>query len=924
MGGLLGTWLVTLLYVASAQTAISCPEERQRIRKVTENKSTWDVGPDIGESVCAWRLEVDDPDRVIVVMPTGDPAQAPGCKNLSVEFSPNRKEHLCGVFWSSDRVLVLYLTPPDNATSFQFNITYYSKMKDDYESQTVFQAYPDPSVIWVSGSQHADSNTSYPVFDWLLKTHSACIEIKVLDHPSIRRYISVHDGSDAESPELGVCGGLDPGQISGTTNAMFVRRKSHTDLFTKTTSPQPGFWISFKSTSVCNGDVIHLRAASDIQAIHSPTISPTNQSYPTNIKCRWLIQSASTGNVISLKALKSDLESTYKCVKDSLVAFEPLTSVLIKRWCGQTEPNLVSSSSTMLVEFVSDSSDVKPGFLLQYRTRDKVTCGSTYLNAPTTGYRRVFESPGYPAYYPNNLDCEWQVQSDSAYYGVRLELTMVNLERTDQGDCVDYLHIQDGDAVRSSVCKPGHAGKMFESSQYGLVVSFHSNSNITYPGFKITYYSFPKSTKDFGCKAYLNATENPQQLFSPAYPQDYPNNLHCSWIFKAKEHDSIIVIEVVDSEMEISPTDDGDCSADYGVAYDGPDETYPVLGRWCGLAEPSFRSRSQYLNLVFVTDPVRRYRGFEINFYTMKDYKFCPYRRVMKLAATSRIKYFNSPNYPKNYPSNIDCRWLISAPNSSMVVKLVVVESDLETSQVCSFDAVYVYDGKQATAVKQLGYFCGASTPVFRSTQQHMYLEFKSDSSTSERGFKIMYQAIRISDSKNSSVVGIIIGCVLGGLALVAAIATTTVFIVRRRKQRGREPQTDSRARRASGIVVNVNRTDNTVFFMSPVFFTHGDSTDHLELPAPPPYPGLPNDSFISDCQHLYDVNDLPPPYSEIDTSLTSASNVLPPTVPNAGDTSAARGEPGAETSPPRPVIYRDRRRPGFGKPNRNSIETCV
>ena len=101
--------------------------------------------------------------------------------------------------------------------------------------------------------------------------------------------------------------------------------------------------------------------------------------------------------------------------------------------------------------------------------------------------------------------------------------------------------------------------------------------------------------------------------------------------------------------------------------------------------------------------------------------------------------------------------------------------------------------------------------------------------------------------------VGIVIGGVLGGLAVIAAVATTTVFIVRRRQHvrdpgaSPRAPGAGLRSRSGSNIVVNVSRTDNTVFFMSPVIFAHAQSTDHLEMAAPPPpYPGLPNDSFVS------------------------------------------------------------------------------
>ena len=37
-------------------------------------------------SVCSWRLDTGQPDRVVVVRPTGDPGQTPGCERLEVEY----------------------------------------------------------------------------------------------------------------------------------------------------------------------------------------------------------------------------------------------------------------------------------------------------------------------------------------------------------------------------------------------------------------------------------------------------------------------------------------------------------------------------------------------------------------------------------------------------------------------------------------------------------------------------------------------------------------------------------------------------------------------------------------------------------------------------------------------------------------------
>ena len=51
--------------------------------------------------------------------------------------APGRRERLCGLLWSSDRVVVIYYIPPDSATSIHFNITYYSKRRGMLQLQQI-------------------------------------------------------------------------------------------------------------------------------------------------------------------------------------------------------------------------------------------------------------------------------------------------------------------------------------------------------------------------------------------------------------------------------------------------------------------------------------------------------------------------------------------------------------------------------------------------------------------------------------------------------------------------------------------------------------------------------------------------------------------------------------------------------------------
>ena len=102
---------------------------------------------------------------------------------------------------------------------------------------------------------------------------------------------------------------------------------------------------------------------------------------------------------------------------------------------------------------------------------------------------------------------------------------------------------------------------------------------------------------------------------------------------------------------------------------------------------------------------------------------------------------FTSPNYPFNYPNSKTCRWIISVPEGYRV-KLSFQVFLLETCIVpslCTCDHVEVRDGKDGDSPK-LGKYCGNKTPdPIYSTGRFMWIEFKSDSRTTDTGFRATY-----------------------------------------------------------------------------------------------------------------------------------------------------------------------------------------
>ena len=102
-----------------------------------------------------------------------------------------------------------------------------------------------------------------------------------------------------------------------------------------------------------------------------------------------------------------------------------------------------------------------------------------------------------------------------------------------------------------------------------------------------------------------------------------------------------------------------------------------------------------------------------------------------------------SPNYPNGYGDNQKCSWSVRA-EEGQIIEVTIGEFEMEYSSQCSYDWVQAYDGKNSSARKLLGgKLCGSSTYTtptkFQTTGTDLYLEFSSDVSYTDKGFKMYY-----------------------------------------------------------------------------------------------------------------------------------------------------------------------------------------
>lgn len=96
-----------------------------------------------------------------------------------------------------------------------------------------------------------------------------------------------------------------------------------------------------------------------------------------------------------------------------------------------------------------------------------------------------------------------------------------------------------------------------------------------------------------------------------------------------------------------------------------------------------------------------------------------------------------------NYPHNAGCVWLIST-NISKVLNVTFTKFNLEQSNECRFDWLQIHDGRSSVS-QSIGRFCGDQLPkggTIISTQNVLYLWFRSDNSSSNDGFELNWTSI--------------------------------------------------------------------------------------------------------------------------------------------------------------------------------------
>jgi cubilin len=239
-----------------------------------------------------------------------------------------------------------------------------------------------------------------------------------------------------------------------------------------------------------------------------------------------------------------------------------------------------------------------------------------------------------------------------------------------------------------------------------LYFKFYSDSSRNGRGFEIEW-----DATTSGCGGLLTQTKG--SIISPNYPTSYPENSQCEWRISVNEGSSLHIV-FSDLDLETHAI----CKYDYLEIFDGKDAIANSFGRFCSseFHPMHIETSSNHVMIRMNTDESHSGRGFNIKYSANCN---------RTIEADSGV--IESPNFPEDYPNNLDCAWTIKVSKGNIVnmqFSHFHLENDNlyhnETKEhICKFDYVTIYDyDSQANEKKTqtLKTYCNNAPEIRNST----------------------------------------------------------------------------------------------------------------------------------------------------------------------------------------------------------------
>uniref|UniRef100_A0A3B3SIL6 Neuropilin n=1 Tax=Paramormyrops kingsleyae TaxID=1676925 RepID=A0A3B3SIL6_9TELE len=227
---------------------------------------------------------------------------------------------------------------------------------------------------------------------------------------------------------------------------------------------------------------------------------------------------------------------------------------------------------------------------------------------------------------------------------------------------------------------------------------------------------------------------NASYLTSPGYPTSYGPSQKCEWVIQAPEPYQKILINF-NPHFDL---EDRDCKYDYVEVRDGTDENAKT-GKFCGKIAPTpMISSGNQLIIKFVSDYETHGAGFSIRYEVYKTGPECS-RNI-----TSTNGVITSPGFPEKYPHNLDCTFMVFAPDmSEIILDFEKFDIELGNAPHCQYDRLEIWDGFPQVG-QHIGRYCGQDSPGrIVSYTGILSMTLNTDNAVAKEGFSANFSVVR-------------------------------------------------------------------------------------------------------------------------------------------------------------------------------------
>lgn len=347
-------------------------------------------------------------------------------------------------------------------------------------------------------------------------------------------------------------------------------------------------------------------------------------------------------------------------------------------------------------------------------------------NAPLSyeGNHRDFRASGV-------LTCSW-VLTVPENYTVKLTITQMNVDSGGNFNCFnDYLQIRDGanSSLLAQICNSYPSSSVFRSSGTQMWVEYKSTQALN--SFEA---SFKRLLNPSFCPRNVIANDTSGLLTSPFYPNNFPNDMDCSWNITGQAESRFVLIFRFLCLGICTSSLSQPCACDSLEIGD-------VFGarKICPQTELiPFISVENKISLSLVTDEQNSAKGFLAKYDSVFRLEECA--SMTQLTNTSG--WFSSPGFPSSYPNNVECAWTIPIP-PGLKIYLTFLEFDVEECGAsCSCDYVEVAFTKAQSSQKKCGRIASGGWVLKNAINDEIVITFKSDGQGRLKGFEAVYTLV--------------------------------------------------------------------------------------------------------------------------------------------------------------------------------------